>query len=632
MSAHSGLWRATVRTILLLCLVILAGCSETPTQPIPPSGPPSLGPTMLGLMVALPGDGIRDLGTLGGPYSVAHGIDQAGRVAGYSALPDGHTEAFLWQTGGGMTSLSPATGASVAYAIADDGRVVGYRVDGVRFLAFRWEPGVGMTDLGTLGGLYTMALGLNDVGQVVGYASLPNGEARAFIWELGFGLTDLGTLGGTLSYAQGVNDAGQVVGTSTLPDGHHRAFIWEDGGGMKDLGTFGGPESFAMGINNAGQVVGYSTLANGLYHAFIWEVGSGMRDLGTLGGSQSYANAVNDQGQVVGYSHPPEGQYHAFLWRADAGMIDLGTLGAAGDSYSYALAVNAQGQVVGTSDNRAVFWDAAAANHSPVANAGGPYEFLEGTTSVLDALASTDQDGDIDTYTWDLDGDGTFDDGEGSLHRVTYPDDGEYVVAVKVADSHGAFDTNQATVSVRNVPPSVSTLPDRMLLEGEVYSEGGSFTDPGVEDTWTGTVSYSVGETVPLVLQDQTFALSRRYLEGGIFSIRVTIVDDDGGEGTTVATVTVVTLGQAIDDLLTQINQLEATGAVSHGHSTDLRAHLMQAGKAIDEMDYKKATLKLEALKQRIAQMLRTGALSADFAEDLMDSADRLITAIGAQG
>jgi probable HAF family extracellular repeat protein len=86
-----------------------------------------------------------------------------------------------------------------------------------------------MTDLGTLGGTDSVAFGINDRGQVAGYAfgpagSNPAGFVHAFLW-LGGTTTDLGTLGGTYSVANGINDRGQVVGVSSTASGLEHAFL-----------------------------------------------------------------------------------------------------------------------------------------------------------------------------------------------------------------------------------------------------------------------------------------------------------------------------------------------------------------------------------------------------------------------
>src|SRR3954469_17332031 len=86
-------------------------------------------------------------------------------------------------------------------------------------------------------------------------------------------MADLGTLGGNYSWAYGINEQGQVVGFSTTASEEYHAFLWKSGS-MTDLGTLGGTFSRAFAINNRGQVVGESETTSGEKHAFLWEHGS----------------------------------------------------------------------------------------------------------------------------------------------------------------------------------------------------------------------------------------------------------------------------------------------------------------------------------------------------------------------
>ncbi len=170
---------------------------------------------------------LTGLGTLGGDYSAAHAINDAGWIVGTSNDAGGWSRAFLW------------SGT--------------------------------MLDLGTLGGNWSQALALNDNGWIVGVSETTGGSPHACVFEVSSeGIVrnriDLGELGTTGSHAFGVNNNDQVVGTSEW-----RAFIWE-AGQMHDLNTRSRDATWelthAMAINDAGQIVGRGR-HGGLWRAFL---------------------------------------------------------------------------------------------------------------------------------------------------------------------------------------------------------------------------------------------------------------------------------------------------------------------------------------------------------------------------
>jgi len=175
---------------------------------------------------------------------------------------------------------------------------------------------------------------MNSVGGVVGAAAtaIQPGHSHAFYWDSQTGMSDLGTLGGDNSAAMGVNDAGTVVGWSstTNPVDPLHAFVWQSQSGIVDLGDPLGHGSLAFDVNNHGQVIGLSA-GSASTDVVVWNPDGSYVD---LPGTQPWINATlqlaayqNDAGQVTGQLVTPDGNAHAFLWDSQNGIVDLGTLG-----------------------------------------------------------------------------------------------------------------------------------------------------------------------------------------------------------------------------------------------------------------------------------------------------------------
>jgi probable HAF family extracellular repeat protein len=94
---------------------------------------------------------------------------------------------------------------------------------------------------------------------VAGYSTLENGDYHPFLWSHGH-MTDLGSLGGAFSLSVALNEHGQVAGYSGIPSGSFHAFRWSQGQ-MTDLGTLGGRTVKVPGSTAAAKWLVYRTLA-----------------------------------------------------------------------------------------------------------------------------------------------------------------------------------------------------------------------------------------------------------------------------------------------------------------------------------------------------------------------------------
>jgi probable HAF family extracellular repeat protein len=305
---------------------------------------------------------ITNLGTLGGPSSAVPwiGLNDAGVVAGISHTDREDPLDEEWACE--LVGFLPQTTDLICRG-------------------FVWQGGP-MQELATLGGNHGFATGINNAGQIVGWAETPVEDRtcsasssqklrfRAVIYELNDGSGDPlkphllhPYRGDATSAATAINDNGQAVGISGDCDqavgrySARHAVLWENRGRVIEIPNLGGTSWHTpMDINAQGDVVGFSNpdepgdeIGDFISRAFFWPYGGAIaEDLGTLGDDAvSEAFAINSHRQVVGISFGGTAGPRAFIWEG-GDLIDLNDLlDIAPDVLLSAQDINDAGQITG---------------------------------------------------------------------------------------------------------------------------------------------------------------------------------------------------------------------------------------------------------------------------------------------
>ncbi|UCE73426.1 MAG: hypothetical protein JSV56_10400, partial [Methanomassiliicoccales archaeon] len=171
-------------------------------------------------------------------------------------------------------------------------------------------------------------------------------------------------------------------------------------------------------------------------------------------------------------------------------------------------------------------------------------------------------------YSWDFDanvdsdGDGNYTndaDAYGRTPTHTYGDNGVYNVTLNVSDIYSLWEIDTCNITVLNEPPTIVPFGPYITEAGILLSIDTTATDPGSDDlifTW----KFEMGPTFvntyynnglgpdPYPSPNGTFPFSvidsvqHTYLDYGVYSLNLTVEDDDGGIAFYNTTISVITI------------------------------------------------------------------------------------------
>jgi len=513
--------------------------------------------------------GLTDLGDLpgGADFSFALDVSNAGQIVGGSGVAAGQ-HAFLYDTTNGLQDIGAlpvtamgATDFAEAALVNESGLVAGRSLtdvlDGMgqptgqtAIVPFVYNsqdmnpvmvPLVPPTIAGTLAAV-SRPSGINELGAIVGTANtvgLPGGDQlAAWLFSPLRGTVNLNdTLnatgaGWTLLEARAIDDTGRVVGFGTNPAGDLEAFLLtpnNDPPVLDPVGNQSALEGTPLQVNVT------ASDPNGDDMNFV---------LGGIDGNGNFKAGLNvPAGMTITTTDPVNG----------LGVLNWTPADDSPTPFDVTIAVVDDGAGF-LSDFESI--QITVSNVAPTADAGGSYTINEGDSINLNAIAS-DPGGVNDplTFTWDINGDSIFGDATGQNPTLTWAQlnalgitNGPQTVSnvrVRVADDDGGVtDSAATTITVNNVAPTADAGGPYTINEGDpLVVDASASTDPNPADTltysWDLNGDSVYGDAVGVNPTVSLAELSTLGLDDGdgTFSVTVQVTDNDGGVGTSPATV-----------------------------------------------------------------------------------------------
>lgn len=163
-------------------------------------------------------------------------------------------------------------------------------------------------------------------------------------------------------------------------------------------------------------------------------------------------------------------------------------------------------------------------NNPPIVSTGGPYTGIEGQAITLNASGSSDSDGSIALYEWDINNDGTYDYTSSSSTRThTYAQQGAYTIKLRVTDNLGATTVATTTTTISDTSPTAnftgSPTSGAIPITVNFVNSSTGYDQP-LSYKW----DFDNNGTIDSTAQNPSYT----YTAQGTYTVKLTVTDFDG--------------------------------------------------------------------------------------------------------
>ena len=219
---------------------------------------------------------------------------------GWYGGSDGKQHGFIVESGKYTTVDDPNGLGTALYGVNSGGTVVGFYATGVGVTsqAFSYVNGV-FTDIGPTGATSSAALGINDIGDIVGQFVALDGTSKGWVFnQTSYEIVSVPWSNNTSVWD--INNSGLIALQWTTPAGSVKSGIY-DGTTLTTVDVAGAASTFAYGLDSAGDVVyGWEKTRSSDVHSGALISGN-YTNFDVPRCVQSSATKTNDHHMIVGF-------------------------------------------------------------------------------------------------------------------------------------------------------------------------------------------------------------------------------------------------------------------------------------------------------------------------------------------